>query len=326
MEVPLYEPSELPKPPTVFRGPTPEDEEVIRMSKVVLEELCRGRDIATLPAQIREYFTRETRDEDISQDLGEGGEEEGHAEIDGHGEEMEIHGEEEEATVNQSHTIVTTEDPDDSMTMTAMVIVNPGGEVESHAGQGNFSSGADISRATESRSQTTPLQQDDGLRSLRNDSPARNLLISSLSCTTDTHAGRLGNKTGNKTNSHAAGTTEHGDPKELALRQAKENQEKNKEQMGKNGSELRASGKLKGKQGASGPGPDPKPAAEVVKNPDGFYEVQVDYAHCMDIAGLTGVKFSEVLRTIQEDNQQRRILTRPVGENGLEVGGPSTGQ
>lgn len=40
--------------------------------------------------------------------------------------------------------------------------------------------------------------------------------------------------------------------------------------------------------------------------PDGFYEIKVGYAECLDLAWITGVKPTDVLATVDEDNSQRR--------------------
>lgn len=45
--------------------------------------------------------------------------------------------------------------------------------------------------------------------------------------------------------------------------------------------------------------------ARAVLRPDGFYEIKVDYAHCLEIAKITGVNPTDVLATIDEDNRAR---------------------
>lgn len=41
-------------------------------------------------------------------------------------------------------------------------------------------------------------------------------------------------------------------------------------------------------------------------NPDGFFDVRVEYGHCEDLAETCGVRTDEVVHIIQEDNMARR--------------------
>lgn len=45
--------------------------------------------------------------------------------------------------------------------------------------------------------------------------------------------------------------------------------------------------------------------ARAILRPDGFYEIKVDYAHCLKLAKITRVKQNDVLATTDEDNRAR---------------------
>ncbi|KAF3333009.1 hypothetical protein FCM35_KLT02586 [Carex littledalei] len=53
------------------------------------------------------------------------------------------------------------------------------------------------------------------------------------------------------------------------------------------------------------PGPSKDRPVEVNLNPDGFYQVRVEYAHCTGIASGCGLKPTDVLETVAQDNHER---------------------
>ena len=61
-------------------------------------------------------------------------------------------------------------------------------------------------------------------------------------------------------------------------------------------------------------------AAEIVKGPDGFFEVAVQYGLCKDLADGIGLKPNDVTDILRMDNQQRKeVLLESMGQKNMEL-------
>lgn len=76
-------------------------------------------------------------------------------------------------------------------------------------------------------------------------------------------------------------------------------------------------------QGSSGPRKVRKTG--LVKNSEGFFDIHVEYSHCVEMANGCGLKPADVVQTIEEDNMQRGQITEQPQSDEEDEEGPQTG-
>lgn len=66
--------------------------------------------------------------------------------------------------------------------------------------------------------------------------------------------------------------------------------------------------------------PSAKSPCQVDLDPQGFYNVHVQYSHCTDIASGSGLPISDILAIIEEDNRARETTHLSQQEEPVNLG------